>query len=400
MPTASDSLPTRLNTATMIWTANGRTKCTIAGYCQWVRRFEDTGGGIDTLTSSAVERFAVAYARNRRIPRTATIRTAVIALKSWSNALHIAGYRVPEWRAASPGAPLPPILAEYAAFRTQHRGVAPSTNAREVPDILAFMAEFTGITQGPVCAIRLQDVDDYVTAIAGRLRPRTTSRVCSSIRSFLRFLHLKGYLDNDLAASVTGPVLRALDRPPRALAWEDVQRLLAAVDTRRRTGRRDYAILLLMATYGMGTAEVLHLQLGDIDWRVGTIHVVRPKTGVNYLLPLLAGPADALLAYLQNGRPRRVATRAIFVTAGAPYGPLSSAAVRHSVRFHATRAGLSGARLGGHVLRHSHACRQIELAAPPAVVSEILGHRDPASTSSYFRVATERLRELALPLPK
>jgi integrase len=156
----------------------------------------------------------------------------------------------------------------------------------------------------------------------------------------------------------------------------------------------------LMATYGMGTAEVLRLQLEDMDWRAGTIHVVRPKTGVHVLLPLLAGPADALLAYLQNGRPRRVVMRAIFVAAGAPYGAMSSSSVRRAVRMYAHRAGISRATLGGHILRHSHACRQIELAAPPAVVSEILGHRNPASTSSYFRVATTRLRELALPLPK
>ena len=157
--------------------------------------------------------------------------------------------------------------------------------------------------------------------------------------------------------------------------------------------------MLMMATYGMGAAEVRHLQLDDIDWRQGSIHAARPKTGVDYLLPLLPAIAHAITAYLRDGRPSYSTTRAVFVKAVAPHGPMTSSAIGHAIREHARAAGLTVKYLGGHVLRHSHACRQIELGAPVKVVGDILGHRDPASTSAYIRVATTRLRELALPVP-
>ena len=224
--------------------------------------------------------------------------------------------------------------------------------------------------------------------------------LCTSLRSFVRFLHYRGQLAHDLAANIGSPRIVAVERPPRALAWLEVQRLLGTVDRRHRTGRRDYALLLLMATYGMGAAEVRYLKLEDVDWRAATIQVYRSKTGVSNLLPLLPAVAEALADYLRDGRPRHVSTRAIFVATAEPHGALSSSAVGHVVRTHARTAGISGKILGGHVLRHSHACRQVELGASLKSVGDILGHRTPASTSVYIRVATDRLREMALPVPR
>jgi site-specific recombinase XerD len=293
---------------------------------------------------------------------------------------------------------MPPLLVEYVDFRRDHVGVAAATICSEVRTVSRFLDRLRddGRSHGD---IRVRDVDDFVTALAGQVCAKTVARACTSLRCFLRFLHFRSYLAHDVAASVAAPRLLRADRPPRGLPWEDVQRLLDAVDVGSRTGRRDRALLLLMATYGMGAAEVLHLRLSDIDWRAGTIHMVRPKTGVECVLPLLSGVALAMVAYLRDGRPPHSATRVLFVRAVAPYGPMSASAVRHAIRQYGRVAGLSAAVLGGHVLRHSHACRQIELGAAPKVVSDILGHRDPASTSNYFRAATTRLRELALPVP-
>lgn len=306
---------------------------------------------------------------------------------------------MPEWEPVRTVPPLPPLLAEYVEFRRHHVGVSSATIDSEVPVVSAFLARLRedGRSHGD---IRVPDVDDFVTALAGRVCTKTVARACTSLRCFLRFLHFRAYLAHDVAASVAAPRLLCADRPPRALPWDDVQRLLDAVDVGSRTGRRDRALLLLMATYGMGAAEALHLRLSDIDWRAGTIHMTRPKTGAECLLPLLPGVAAAIVAYLRDGRPTHSTTRALFVMAVAPYGPMSSSAVRHAIRHYGRIAGLSAAILGGHVLRHSHACRQIELGAAPKVVSDILGHRDPASTSNYFRAATTRLRELALPVPE
>jgi site-specific recombinase XerD len=184
------------------------------------------------------------------------------------------------------------------------------------------------------------------------------------------------------------------------MAWEDVGRLLQAIDLRDPLGRRDFALLQTMATYGMGAGEVLGLRIDDIDWKSRTLRVRRPKTGTAIVLPLLDAIAQSLADYLRHGRPTHVAAREVFVSHHLPHLRLTSAAViRHRLAKHAAAAGLAPSFLGSHVLRHSHACRQIEGGAPPKVVSDILGHRRPSSTSSYVRVALKRLRGLALPVP-
>ncbi len=248
--------------------------------------------------------------------------------------------------------------------------------------------------------IRLRDIDKFVIDCARRYARTTTADICSSIRAFLRFLHATGRLSNNLAPSVTAPVVRRGGRPARALPWSDVRRILGAVDRSTRGGRRDFALLLFMAVYGMGAGEVTSLTLGDIDWRAGCIRVTRPKTGVVTSLPLLPPVARAVVTYLRQGRPRATRSRRLFVRTQAPYDALTtSSAIRHIIIKHARVAGVTAAYLGSHVLRHSHATRQINEGALPKVVSDILGHRRPESTSSYVRVAVERLRELALEVP-
>ena len=175
--------------------------------------------------------------------------------------------------------------------------------------------------------------------------------------------------------------------------------MLRAIDRRTALGKRDYATTLLMATYGMGGAEVLALRLDDVNWVAGTLRVVRPKTGVWTILPLLGPVGRALASYLRNGRPRRGASRALFVRCSVPHGSFGIDALRVRMQRHAATVGVPIRFFSPHALRRSHASRQIAAAAPPKVVSDILGHDDPRSISVYARVATERLREVCLPLP-
>ena len=160
-------------------------------------------------------------------------------------------------------------------------------------------------------------------------------------------------------------------------------------------------MLLLMSAYGLGAGEVIRMSLDDIDWRAATMRAVRPKTGVENLLPLLPAIARALVAYLRHGRPPDAQTRHVLVSMKAPYLPLSaSSAVRHVLIKHARIAGISAPYLGSHVLRHSHACRQVEQGTRTKLIGDILGHQRPESTSAYIRIATESLRELALAVPR
>jgi integrase len=155
-----------------------------------------------------------------------------------------------------------------------------------------------------------------------------------------------------------------------------------------------------MSAYGLGAAEVLGLRLEDVDWVARTVVIRRSKTSTTMLLPLLPSVARALARYLREARPSDAPCRAVFLRQQLPPGPLSTSAIGSIVRRQARRAGITAAYVGGHVLRHSHACRQVDQQAPPKVISDLLGHRNPESTSVYARVALKRLRGIALPVPR
>jgi integrase len=230
--------------------------------------------------------------------------------------------------------------------------------------------------------------------------PKTLARVASVLRAFLSYLYTVGRLKRNWAKVVASPRVVRGDTPPRALAWPDVRRILRGINRKSRAGLRDYALLLTMAIYGLGAGEVRGLTLESVDWRRRVLHVLRPKTGRAVDLPLLPAVGQALAAYLRRGRPRYCTTRTLFVRAHSPYIGLGcSGAIRHVLQKHAAAAGVTAAFLGSHVLRHSHACRQIDLGQSAAVVGDILGHKRPESTSVYVRVALTRLRHMALPVP-
>ena len=385
-----------------LWQAGGRTSGTINGYLHWVRRFRDhfgAAGDGEMLTRDRVDAFAARYVELRRCAPDTARQSARCALRAWSCALRVLGFEVPRW--VEPASPrrLSPMLAQFAEYRLRHRGVSPSTVPEDVRYASAFITFLRKRGRRPDAA-RIIDIDEFVAARCSRMTRRSIACVCSSIRAFLRFRFAVGRLRHDLASSVVGPQVRSADRPPRALPWKDVQRLLRAIDVRAPLGRRDFAMMLTMATYGMGAGEVLGLRVDDVDWKARTIRVRRPKTDAAIVLPLLDPIARALAEYLRHERPAHAAAREIFVSARMPYPRLTGAsAIGHRLVKHARAAGLTPTFLGSHVLRHSHACRQIESGAPPKVLSDILGHRRPSSTSAYVRVAVDRLRGLALPVP-
>ena len=222
----------------------------------------------------------------------------------------------------------------------------------------------------------------------------------SSLRCFLRFLHNTGRLDCDLARCIVAPRYRTDERPPRALPWNTVCRIIRAIPRDQPLGRRDLAMFLLMAGYGLGASEVVSMRLQDVEWRSGVIRARRTKTAVPLELPLLPAVARALAAYLRYGRPRHTVVREIFVSKALPHRKLTTGAIRHRVRLYARSAGYVAPQIGAHVFRHSHATRQVDAGAHPQIVSNILGHRRISSMSVYVRVAIRRLRTVALSVPR
>lgn len=399
MRAASDVLYGRV---AKLWQAGGRTSGTIHGYLRWVRHFHRRFGAAGDgaiLTRDRVDAFAAGYVGPQGCASDTARSSARSALRAWSCALRSLGFDVPLWTQPPLPRPLAPMLAQFVEYRLRHGGISPST----VPDDVRYASEFITFLRKRgrrPDAARIVDIDEFVAACCSRMTRRAVACLCSSIRAFLRFRFAVGRLRHDLASSVVGPRIRTTDRPPRALPWKDVQRLLRAIDVPAPLGRRDFAMMLTMATYGMGAGEVLGLRVDDVDWKARTIRVRRPKTDVAIVLPLLDPIARALAEYLRHERPVHAAAREIFVSARMPYPRLTGgSAIGHRLVKHARAAGLTPTFLGSHVLRHSHACRQIESGAPPKVLSDILGHRRPSSTSAYVRVAVDRLRGLALPVP-
>jgi integrase/recombinase XerD len=198
-----------------------------------------------------------------------------------------------------------------------------------------------------------------VRELATRLSKRTVADTGSSLRGFLRFLRMTGRLTADLANGVVAPRYRIDERPPRCLPWRDVQKILRAISRTEAPGKRDYAIVLLLARYGLGAAEVLGIRLEDVAWQGGLLRVCRPKTHVSIELPLLPAVAQALTAYLRWERPPARSVQHIFLRENMPYEPITSGAIRHRIRHHARLAGISTKVIGAHAFRHSHAADRL-----------------------------------------
>ena len=353
------------------------------------------------LTLAGVTAFSRWYARTRQVNFQRTFDSAHSALSTWAAARTTLGEKLPPWTPArEPISELSPLLREFAEHMRDHRGNPPCTIHKKVKHIEAFI-EFLRTRRRQPHQARLPDIDAFLMKCRERYARATAADIAGSLRSFMRFMLASGRMEIDLAPSITGPIVRPAERPYRSLPWEDVQRILRGIDRSTPCGRRDYALLLMMSTYGLGSGEIIHLMLDDIDWQAAIVRVHRPKNGVEFLLPLLPAVARALASYLRHGRPLHPQTRNLFLTHRAPHKALAcSVTVRHILHTHAQSAGVSAPFLGTHALRHTHACRQLQLGTRPKVIGDILGHRDPESTSVYLRASIEGLREIALPVPR
>lgn len=378
---------------------------TIYNYCTWARRFrrycrEHGLEEISQLTLTGVVKFARESAKLRGTNPQMILRCARPSLRAWVQAIEAQGYPVPQWEPAAKPPRLPsPLLAAFADYLQQHRGISPATINLNVQRIKAFL-EFLRTRGCRLQRLQLSTVDAFIVECSKHFSCTTVARISGSVRAFLRFLRVTERISDDLALSVVAPVVHKDARPFHALAWNDVQRILRAINRSRCGGKRHYAMLLLMSTYGLGAAELYGLRLDDIDWQASTLRIVRPKTGVTFLLPLLPAVARTLVTYLRDARPAHAKTRHLFLSTRVPYAPLSSkSAIRSALVRYAREAGVITPYLSSHVLRRSHACRQVELGANPKVLGDILGHLAPESLSSYVRISTERLREIALRVP-
>ena len=374
-------------------------------YMRWINRFRCYCSELgleeaNELTRDGAVRFQSWYARTREF-EIGNLGLAISSMRSLRRVYEVMGMSAPAWSASKePSALVDPLLREYADHLRCQRGNPEVTVLKKIDHASRLLDELRhcGKTWR---RLSLPDIDAFLIACSRRYARATTADIASSVRSFARFLLASGRIHVDLADAVISPVQPRFAQPRRAWPWEDVQRLLLAVDTTSALGLRDHTLLLMMATYGLGAGEVIRLQLQDIDWNAGTLQVVRPKTGVHFILPMLPPIAKALARYLRRGRPPQTPTRHLFVQLRVPFEALaSSSAVRDILIRHAQVAGIKEQYMGSHVLRHSNAARQLDVGTKARMLSDLLGHRDSESVSAYLRIATQSLREVSLPVPK
>jgi integrase/recombinase XerD len=222
----------------------------------------------------------------------------------------------------------------------------------------------------------------------------TLRQRCSMLRKFLSFLYRRKIVDLDLAAAVVSPCVYKHEECPRFLTRSEIDTVLSIIDRQTPVGKRDYAMVLLLATYGLRGIEVVRLRLDDIDWRKELFQVHQRKAGNSSCYPLSAAVGTAILAYLQDiRRPGR--DREVFLTLHAPYSPLAVGSLRTQVRHYLKLAGICVARPGTHSFRYSCAQRLFEHGEPLKTIGDFLGHRNPDSTERYTKIALDQLREVA-----
>jgi site-specific recombinase XerD len=216
------------------------------------------------------------------------------------------------------------------------------------------------------------------------------------LRSFLSFLHVDGHIARSLTAAVPSVAGWRLAGLPKGLTPKDIQALFASCDRRRRTGRRDFAVLTMLVRLGLRAGEVAGLRLDDIEWRSGTV-VVRGKGHHVEQLPFPKDVGDAVVGYLRRGRPVTALNRALFVRVKAPHCALTALGVSAIVAAAAYRAGLG--RIHAHRLRHTAAIQLLRAGAPLPEIGQLLRHRRAQTTAIYAKVDRAALRTIARPWP-
>jgi len=349
----------------------------------------EAGLGAADLDGCAVEGFLAA--------RRAAGRGEFVTPKALGPLLEYlrAGGVAPQPEACVPQTLAEELLEDYGRWLLAERGLRPKVARGYLDSVRPFVAAHAGGSAAGLGELGAGDVIAFMTVQSRRLAPKTVQRQATALRSLLRFWHLRGLIVGPLDRAVPKVANR---RPglPRPLEQGQVAALLAACDQRTATGRRDFAMLTLLARMGLRAGEVAALTLEDIDWRDGEISVAG-KGGRRDRLPLPADAGEAVAAYLWHDRPCGALDRSVFIRVRAPRCGLTAGGVTQAVAAAAQRAGLG--IIYAHRLRHSAATAILAEGGSLAEIGQVLRHRRALTTAGYAKVSVEALRTLARPWP-
>jgi site-specific recombinase XerD len=299
---------------------------------------------------------------------------------------------------APPPTPVDAALGHFQQYLRQERSLSEATVINYTPVARSFLSE-----RFPKGALHFQqitaaDITTFVQRQATLITSKRAPLVVTALRSFLRYLFHRGIVPVDLAACVPTIATWSLSNVPRFLAGEQIQKILGSCDKETAIGKRDYALLLLLARLGLRAGEVVALTLDDFDWEAGLV-TVRGKGKRAAQMPVPSEVGTAIADYLSTGRPR-CSSRRVFIRAKAPLtGFANSIAICSLVDRAMERAGVESEYRGSHVFRHSLATGMLNHGASLDEIGDLLRHRRPDTTRIYAKVDLVSLRSIALPWP-
>jgi integrase/recombinase XerD len=303
---------------------------------------------------------------------------------------------VPDSEPLPPPAPHAQLIDDYLLYLRERRGLCPETLELVRAPCRALL-DFAVIEEvADLRSLPPEIIIRFITLEGNHYSRGTLQGRCSRLRGFLSYLYRREFLSVDLSAVVVSPRVSQHEQCPRFLTRSEIETVLAVIDRKTPVGLRDYAIVSLLATYGLRGIEVIRLRLEDIDWRRQTLVIHGRKAGNSTIYPLSASVGDSIVAYLRDGRPKSP-HRSLFLTMDAPFAPLSSCdALIARVKMYLAKGGIRVDRPGTHSFRYSCAQRLFEQGLPLKTIGDYLGHRDTTVTQRYTKIALEQLRDVAV----
>ena len=284
----------------------------------------------------------------------------------------------------------------FAQYLSHERGLSPETLTTYIPLVRCFLSNCFKADTIRLEKLCPKDITAFILSYTQSVKRSTAKLMVTSLRAFFRYLRFRGQIATDLAAFVPAISDWRLTGLPKSLEPEQIEGLLKSCDQNTKVGQRDYTILSLLARLGLRAGEIVKMTLDDINWDVGEL-IIRGKGPRKDKLPIPYDVGEALVAYLQHGRPA-CPTRCVFIRARAPYqGFSSSVAICNIVQRALLRAKINSCHKGAHLLRHSLATNMLRKGASLTEIGEILRHQLPSTTEIYTKIDIVSPRSLAQP---
>jgi len=293
-----------------------------------------------------------------------------------------------------PSPPFHDLMKRFLHAMHAERGLSPDT-LRGYGSRAWYFLQWLAQRYADLSEVRVADTDDFIEAKRQEgWSPRSLATQCQAMRTFFGYAESQGWCRVGIRRSIKSPRIPKYEEAPRGPSWKEVRRLLRLTQGEKPTDLRAHAVFVLGAIYALRASEIIRLTLDDIDWRNETITIRRSKRGRTQQFPLQYEVGEALIRYLQKGRPH-CSCRNLIVTRSTPYRPIKSGALWSITGKRMRDLNIETQCFGAHAFRHACATQLLKKGSSLRDIADFLGHRDTKSVSIYAKYDTRSLRALA-----